>query len=44
MPEEYLVGEAVAVWMSFDFDRGEDSVLPSWIPTGVRFSRIGGIQ
>lgn len=44
VPEENLVGEAVAIWMSFDFDRDADSILPSWIPTNVRFSRIGGIN
>ena len=44
VPEENLVGEAVAIWMSFDFERSTDSFLPSWIPTNVRFSRIGGIE
>ncbi|MFT5814332.1 MAG: signal peptidase I [Psychroserpens sp.] len=44
VPEENLVGEAVAIWMSFDFDRTPDSFLPRWIPTSVRFSRIGGIE
>lgn len=44
VPEENLVGEAVAIWMSFDFDRSADSLLPRWIPTSVRFSRIGGIE
>ncbi len=44
VPEENLVGEAVAIWMSFDFDRDENSSLPRWVPTGVRFSRIGGIN
>lgn len=44
VPEENLVGEAVAIWMSFDFERTPDSFLPSWIPTGIRFSRIGGIE
>ncbi len=44
VPEENLVGEAVAVWMSFDFERTPDSLLPRWVPTGVRFSRIGGIE
>lgn len=43
VPEENLVGEAVAIWMSFDFERGPDSFLPAWIPTGIRFSRIGAI-
>ena len=44
VPEENLVGQAVAIWMSFDFERGEDSFLPSWIPTNVRFERIGAIN
>jgi signal peptidase I len=43
VPEENLVGEAVAIWMSFDFKRSEDSLLPTWFPTGVRFERIGAI-
>lgn len=44
VPEENLVGEAVAVWMSFDFNRPEDSFLPHWIPTNIRFERIGAIN
>ncbi|MGC9421245.1 MULTISPECIES: signal peptidase I [Vibrio] len=44
VPEENLVGKAVAIWISFEFDRSPDSLLPTWIPTGVRFSRIGGIN
>lgn len=48
VPEENLVGEAVAIWMSFAFERGEESWvpdwMPSWIPSSVRFSRIGGIE
>jgi len=44
VPEDHLVGEAVAIWMSFDFDRDESSFLPRWIPTNVRFSRLGGIN
>jgi len=44
VPEENLVGEAVAIWMSFDFDRDESSFFPRWIPTNVRFSRLGGIN
>jgi signal peptidase I len=43
VPEENLVGEAVAIWMSFDFNRDADSFLPQWLPTGVRFDRIGAI-
>jgi signal peptidase I len=44
VPEENLVGEAIAIWMSFDFDRAETSFLPKWVPTNVRFSRLGWIN
>lgn len=44
VPKENLVGKAVAIWISFEFDRDENSALPAWIPTGVRFNRIGGIN
>lgn len=44
VPEENLVGEAVFIWMSFDFDREDTSFLPSWIPTNVRFERLGSIH
>ncbi|WP_158120021.1 signal peptidase I [Vibrio metoecus] len=44
VPEQNLVGKAVAIWISFEFERAEDSVLPSWVPTGVRFNRVGGIH
>lgn len=44
VPDENLVGKAVAIWISFEFDRPASSWVPSWIPSGVRFSRVGGIQ
>jgi len=44
VPEANLVGKAVGIWISFEFERDASSALPSWIPTGVRFSRIGGID
>jgi len=44
VPERNLVGKAVAKWISFKFDRGADSVLPSWVPTNVRFERVGSIK
>jgi signal peptidase I len=44
VPEENLVGEAVAIWMSFDFDRTPEDILPSWVPTNIRFERLGGID
>jgi signal peptidase I len=44
VPEANLVGQAVAIWMSFDFERTPDDFLPRWIPTGIRFNRIGAIH
>lgn len=44
VPDENLVGKAVAIWISFEFERAPDSWLPSWVPSGVRFDRVGGIQ
>ncbi|AEY00682.1 signal peptidase I [Oceanimonas sp. GK1] len=44
VPEGNLVGRAVAIWISFEFDRNADSWLPSWVPSDVRFSRIGAIH
>ncbi len=43
VPEENLVGKAVAIWISFEFDRTKADFLPTWIPTGIRFDRVGGI-
>ncbi|WP_100643313.1 signal peptidase I [Alteromonas facilis] len=42
--DEHLVGQAVAIWISFEFERSADSFLPQWVPTGVRFNRVGGIE
>lgn len=44
VPDENLVGKAVAIWISFEFKRDPNSFLPSWVPTGVRFNRVGGID
>ncbi|SFC21586.1 signal peptidase I [Pseudoalteromonas denitrificans] len=44
VPKENLVGKAVFIWMSFEFDNTPDDFLPGWIPTGVRFNRLGSIQ
>ncbi|MEG3768833.1 signal peptidase I [Alteromonas sp. 14N.309.X.WAT.G.H12] len=44
VPEENLVGKAVAIWISFEFSRNSYSWLPGWIPTGIRFERFGSIK
>ena len=44
VPEQNLVGKAVAIWISFEFYRTADDLLPTWIPTGIRFNRVGGIK
>jgi signal peptidase I len=44
VPEENLVGQAVFIWMSFDFERTPDDFLPHWIPTNIRFNRLGAIN
>lgn len=44
VPEENMVGKAVFIWMSFKFERKDEDFLPTFIPTGVRFDRIGGIE
>lgn len=44
VPYDNLVGRTFGIWLSFDFDRGSDSVLPSWVPTSFNFSRLGGLH
>ncbi|RLV58273.1 signal peptidase I [Parashewanella curva] len=44
VPEANLVGKAVAIWISFEFDRTDADFLPKWVPTGVRFNRVGGLK
>ncbi|PCS23792.1 signal peptidase I [Candidatus Enterovibrio escicola] len=44
VPETHLVGKAVGIWISFEFNEQADGFLPSWVPVGVRFNRIGGIN
>lgn len=42
--QDLLVGKAVFIWMSFEMDRDRSSWLPGWVPTGVRWSRLGSIE
>jgi signal peptidase I len=44
VPADNLVGKAVFKWMSFEFSEDPDSILPSWVPVGVRFERLGPIE
>ena len=44
VPEQNLVGKAVAKWISFEFYRSKDGLLPTWVPSKVRFDRIGAIK
>lgn len=44
VPEQNLVGKAIATWISFEFYRDANDLLPTWVPSGVRFDRIGSIK
>ncbi|MDN7123584.1 signal peptidase I [Pseudidiomarina terrestris] len=44
VPEENLVGRAEFIWMSFEMDRPASSWLPTWIPSGIRWQRLGGVE
>jgi len=44
VPEENIVGKAVFIWISFEFERKDEDFLPTFIPTGIRFDRVGAIH
>ena len=44
VPLDNIVGKTSIIWLSFEFNRSQGDVLPSWIPSSVRFDRIGGIK
>lgn len=44
VPEANLVGKAVFIWMSFEFNQDPDSFLPRFIPVGVRLERLGPLE
>ena len=44
VPADNLVGKAVFKWMSFEFSEDPESILPRWVPVGVRFERLGPIE
>ncbi len=44
VPEQNLVGSAQFIWMSFEMERPASSILPSWVPSGIRWERLGGVE
>ncbi|RUO22515.1 signal peptidase I [Aliidiomarina iranensis] len=42
--EDLLVGRAVFIWLSFEFERDANSWLPTWVPSKLRFDRLGRIE
>lgn len=44
VPRANLVGRATFIWMSFEMDRERSSWLPQWVPTGVRWHRLGSVE
>jgi len=42
--EDQLVGKAVFIWMSFEYNEGMYDWLPDWFPIDVRFSRLGTVE
>lgn len=44
VPLENIVGKTQGIWLSFDFNRDANSFIPSWIPSALRFDRIGGLK
>jgi signal peptidase I len=44
VPENNLVGKAVFIWISFEFDREPEDIIPTFVPTSIRFKRIGTIR
>lgn len=43
VPEANMVGKAVYIWTSFEFDRAPEDIIPTWVPSGIRTERIGKI-
>ena len=41
--DDELVGRASYIWISFEFERLPEDIIPTWVPSGVRFSRVGSI-
>lgn len=44
VPMENIVGKTVGIWLSLEFNRDKNDLLPSFIPSAVRFERIGSMR
>ncbi|HIV54706.1 MAG TPA: signal peptidase I [Candidatus Anaerobiospirillum stercoravium] len=44
VPEENLVGRTVGVWLSLEFSSDPERLLPDFIPSAIRFERMGGLE
>jgi len=43
VPEANMVGKAVFIWTSFEFNRAPEDIIPTWVPSNIRTERIGKI-
>lgn len=44
VPRDYIIGRTVGIWLSLEFENDDGSILPAWLPSGIRFERLGGID
>ncbi len=44
VPLENLKGKTMGIWLSLEFSHDSSSSMPEWIPSAVRFDRIGGLK
>lgn len=44
VPMENIKGKTLGIWLSFDFKHDSSSSMPEWLPSAVRFDRIGGLK
>ena len=44
VPYDYILGKTIGIWLSLEFDNSKDDFMPSWVPSKIRFERMGGIE
>ena len=44
VPRDYIIGRTVGIWLSLEFENDDGSILPAWLPSAIRFERLGGID